>query len=236
MSRRWLLALGFALWGSIVQEVEASLRDGDEVTSLLHEALDRALGDNAYELYTYPPARHDPPGFFPLVELTVQDARVGDVPLAYVQITLRSLQLDVEALQRGKLVFRKGAVDRLEAVLTERDLASVLRRQKFAKKVSGLRVKCSRDTVSLTGRTQVGFISPEAKLSGGFEIVDDGRMLVFVPDELSLAGISAGSAASDKVMTRVNPLLDLAEIARKFHLDLRLRDVQVRNGEIRVRG
>lgn len=235
MSRQLLLALGFALWATIVHEVEGSLRgDADEIASLLHEALDRALGDNAYELYTYPPGKNDPPGYFPLVELTVQDVKVGEVPLAYVQITLRKLQLDVESLQRGRVAFRKGAVDRLEAVLTERDIASVLKKQKFAKKVTDLRVKCSRDTVSLSGRTPVGFISPEARISGGFEIVDDGRMLVFVPDEVSLAGFAAAGAA-DKMMSKLNPLVDLAEIARKFHLDVRLRDVQVRNGEIRVR-
>ena len=237
MSRRWLLALGFALWTTIVHEVEASLQGGaDEIAQLLHAALDRALGDNAYELYTYPPSRNDPPGYFPLVELTVQDVKVGDMPLAYVQITLRKLQLDLDSLHKGKLAFRKGAVDRLEAVLTERDLTNVLKKQRFAKKVTDLRVKCSKDTVSLTGRTPVGFISPEAKVSGGFEIVDDGRMLVFVPDEVSLAGFSGGAAAADKVMNKLNPLVDLAEIARKFHLDVRLRDVQVRDGEIRVRG
>lgn len=236
VSRRWLLALGFALWATIVHEVEASLHgEADEIASLLHQALDRALGDKAYELYTYPPQQGDPPGYFPLVELTVQDVRVGEIPLAYVQITLRKLQLDVDALARGKLAFRKGAVDRLEAVLTEADLTNVLKKQKFAKKVTDLRVKCSRDTVRLSGRTPVGFISPEAKLSGGFEIVDDGRMLVFVPDEVSLAGLPGGAAAADKIMAKLNPLLDLAEIARKFHLDVRLRDVQVRDGEIRVR-
>lgn len=237
MSRRWLIALAFALWTSLNHEVEAGQEaDSEKVTLMLHQALDRVLGgQGAYELYTYPPDRDDPPGYFPQLELVVQDAKVADVPLAYVQITLRSLQLDLGALESGRIRLKRGSVERLEAVLTERDLARVLRRQSFARKVADLKVKCSRDTVSVSGRTQVGFIAPEARLSGGFEIVDDGRKLVFVPDEVKLGGFSAGEAAENKLMRSLNPLVDLEEVARKYRVDMRLRDVRVRNGEIRVR-
>jgi hypothetical protein len=231
------VAVALALWSGVLSAIEAAEEARfDEVADLLQRSLERLLGGRgSYDLYVYPPDPGDPPGFLPLVELSVRDVRIGEIPLAHVELTFAALHLDLDALAANRIRLRGGRIQRLEAVLSERDVNRVLARRHDSGRVRDLRVRMSRDTVTVTGRIAAGLISPEATVLGGFEVMDGGTKVLFIPDEVRVGGFPAGEDAAMKLLYKLNPLVDLERLGRRYNIDVRISEVEVRKGEIRVR-
>jgi hypothetical protein len=234
--RRCIL-LVLLLAAGVIVAGKSRAATSEDVAALVQAALDKLLGGrDSYEAYLYPPSATDPLGTYPKLDLSATETRFLNVPVASLDLSVKAVQLDLSYLKKKELRFLRGRVQNLELVISEKDLLSILVAQKFAKKIKNLDVEFTNGLVRLTGRVPVGFLTPEAQLTGTLEVGAGGREVNFVPADLKVAGISTGNGTLSKLTHSVNPLLDLEKLAQDYNLDVRIRSIDIRPGSLRIRG
>ena len=159
MRRFTLLVLILAAGVIVAGKVRAAT--AEDVAALVQVALDKLLGGReSYEAYLYPPGADDELGCYPKMDLSA-----GGHPLLGCSGRVPGPSGERRPAGRGQsqekeLRLVRGRVQKLELVLSERDLLTVLNEQKFTQQIKNLKVQFTKGLVRLSGRVTVGFLTP----------------------------------------------------------------------------
>jgi len=148
-------------------------------------------------------------------------------------LTVERLTLRVLGAQLGP--DRKSLAGDLSGTFAAEVAAADLTR--FARLQAGgrygeLRVRCRRDELVLRARPELLGVEISSEVSGRPVIRRDGRVLAFRPTNMRLVGISLPDRATERLVDRFNPVVDLAEL----DLPLRLEEALVTRGRLELRG
>jgi len=235
VERRRLISLALFLGCALAEAAAASARKADEAILLLQEAIRRIFGRNvSRDLCHGPPPLSDSSGYFPSMKFSMDDARVDEIPLAHVSLALRSVDPDPNSGEKGARRPREGKAQNLELLLSEEDLCHLLKEQSVTRNVRNLKIRLSKDTVHVSGRLLLGLLMPEAHLAAGFEITDDGRRIMFLPERVSAGEVLASQISHNSLPEKNDALVDLEFLARRYNLDIAVKWVRSRSGPLRM--
>lgn len=162
-----------------------------------------------------------------LRELQIEGKRVQLAP----ELIVNDLQVEMKGVDfdRKKNQLRSVDSTQFQADFTEDVIQRYL--EKNHPGIEGLRVRLYQDEIRIQARPAVLGVSTGVTVSGKLA-VRNGDKVDFVPSQIVVQGIPSPKPVTNFVMSKVNPVLDIAH----FNFPAKLTDIKIQSGKLVVYG
>lgn len=162
-------------------------------------------------------------GHFAHVDLTAENALLGDVRVTKATLTGKAVDLSIDGLTRGKFAVKNAADLRVDALVTAEDLADLLRRK--VDRLQTVTVVITPELILMDGQAKIFGQTADIHIEG--KVLEDDGSILFHMTRLDIKNALLGRAITGNFFGDIE-MMDL----RRLDLPVTLDTVEQKSGAV----
>ena len=162
-------------------------------------------------------------GHFAHVDLTAENALLGDVRVTKATLTGKAVDLSIDGLTRGKFAVKNAADLRVDALVTADDLADLLRRK--VDRLQTVTVVITPELIFMNGQAKIFGQTADIHIEG--KVLEDDNSILFHMTRLDIKNALLGRAITGNFFGDIE-MMDL----RRLDLPVTLDAIEQKSGAV----
>lgn len=197
--------------------------------------------EGSWKLRFYPtPSADVLKGKFSFVEVIMKESSIQGLEkltLRRGRVMVEGVEFDIDKLMNdGKLEVKKIANIQFNIRIDEEDINKYLESNQQAINLRSPSLKLSPDKLLFSARVKNRFFSARVRTEGHFEVADNGKSVNFQAKNVSLNSLPIPGFVTGKVVSRINPVLNLERFALMEVLPVNLEKIHIGYGYVEFQG
>lgn len=197
--------------------------------------------EGSWRLRFYPtPSTDVLKGKFNYVEVLLKESAVQgleDLKLRRGRVMVESVEFDIDKLMsQGKLEVKNIENIQFNIRIDEKDINEYLQSNQQQINLRSPSLKLSPEKMLFSARVKNRFFSARVRTEGHFEVAENGKSVNFQARNVSLNSLPIPGFVTGKVVSRINPVLNLEKFALMEVLPLNLDKIHLGYGYVEFRG